>query len=67
MISFNLAQIKSFIRFCENIPSICLNLSFLLEGIRDFKAPTCFSVSFFKACLKGECANLACELFLWYS
>ena len=46
MIYFNLAQIKSFIKFCANIPAICFSL---LDQFRDFIAPTCFSVCFSKA------------------
>ena len=30
-ISFNLLQIKSLIRFCKNIPSVCFDLSFTLD------------------------------------
>ena len=56
MISFNLAQIKSFIKLCGNILSIRFNL---LEGSRDFIVPTCFPVCFSKAFPKGEYANLA--------
>ena len=62
MISLNLTQIKSFIRFCESIPSICFNPPFLLEKSRDFIAPTCFSVCFSKAFHKREYANLACSV-----
>ena len=58
-ISFNLARIKSFIRFCGNMPSICFNL---LEESRNFIASTCFSVCFSKAFSKGEYANLACSI-----
>ena len=57
MISLNLAQAKSFIRFCGNIPSIYFNSSFLLEGNRDFIAPTCFSIRFSKTFSKGKYAN----------
>ena len=59
MISFNLARIKSFIKFCGNIPSICFNL---LEGFRDFIALTCFALYFSKAFPKEEYANLACSI-----
>ena len=55
-ISFNLARIKSFIKFCGNIPSICFNL---LERSRDFIASTCISVCFSKGFPKGEYVNLA--------
>ena len=54
---FNLSRIKSFIRFCENLHSICL-----LEMSRDFIAPTCFFVCFSKAFPKREYANLACSI-----
>ena len=43
MISFNLSQIKKFITFCGNIPSICFNL---LKRSRDSITPTCFSSRF---------------------
>ena len=37
-----------------------------MEGCRDFIASTCFSVSFSKAFLKGEFANLDCSIIcLW--
>ena len=55
MIPFNLAQIKSFIRFYRNIPSICFNSSFLLEGFNDFNRLS-------KAFPKGEYANIACSI-----
>ena len=61
-IFFNLARIKSFIRCCRNITLICFNSSVLLEGLKDFKAPTCFSVCFSKAFPKKEYANLACSI-----
>ena len=54
------------IRFCGSIPTICFNLSFLLEDFRDLRAPTCFSVCFSKAFPKGEYANLTCSFIcLW--
>ena len=53
---------KSFIKFCGNIPSICFNSFFILERSEDFKAPTCFSVCFSKTFPKGERANLACSI-----
>ena len=63
MISFNLAQIKSFIKFCVNIFSICFSM---LEGSRDFIASICVSVCFSKAFPKGKYANLAYSIiFLW--
>ena len=62
MIFFNLAQTKSLIRFCGNIPSIRLNSSLLLQRSRDFEAPTCFSVCFSKAFPKVKYANLACSI-----
>ena len=46
--------------FFRNISSICFNSSFLLERLRDFKAPTCFYICFSKAFPKGEYANLTC-------
>ena len=54
--------IKPFIRFCGNIPLICFNSSFLLEGFRDFQAPTCFSFCLFKAFPKVEYANLVSSI-----
>ena len=48
MISFNLARIQLFLKFCGNIPSIFLNL------FRDFIASTYFSVCFSKAFPEGE-------------
>ena len=62
MISFNLLIIKSFSIFLGNIPSICVDSSFLLEKSRDFKAPTFFSVRFSKAFPKGQFANLVCSI-----
>ena len=65
MIYSNLARIK-IIKFCGNIPSICFNSSFLLEGFRKFKAPKCFSVYFSKAFPKAVYANLPCSVVcLW--
>ena len=61
-VSFNLSRVISFIRFCGNMPSICLNSSFLLEGFRDYIAPNSFSVCFWKTFAKGEYANLACSI-----
>ena len=54
--------IKPFIRFCGIIPLICFNSSFLLEGFRDFQAPTCFSFCLFKAFPKVEYANLVSSI-----
>ena len=39
-ISLIILRIKSLIRFYGNIPSIYFNLSFLIEGFRDFIAQT---------------------------
>ena len=65
-ISFHLSQIKSFIRFFGNIPSICFNSSFLLKTSRDFIAPTCFSVCFSKTFPKGAYANLPCSIICFW-
>ena len=56
MISFNLTRIKSFIKICRNISSICFNSSVLLEGL---KIPNCYPVCFSKAFPKEEYAILA--------
>ena len=56
MISFNLTRIKSFIKICRNISSICFNSSVLLEGL---KIPNCYPVCFSKASPKEEYAILA--------
>ena len=62
MISFNLARIKSLIKFCRIILSICFNSSSLLKMSQDIIALTCFTVCFSKAFPKGEYANLACSI-----
>ena len=53
---------KSFIKFSENILSVCFNSSFILKRSRYFKAPTCFSGFFSKAFCKGEYASLFCSI-----
>ena len=61
-----MTRIKSFIRFCGNIPLICFNLFFLLKVSRTFKVPTCFSVCFPTVVPNREYANLACSIIcLW--
>ena len=44
------------------MPSICFNLSSLLERFRDSLAPTWFPVWFSKTLSKGEYANLAASI-----
>ena len=57
---------KSSIKFCGNIPSICFNSFLILERSEDFKAPPFFSVCFSKTFPKGEHTNLACSIIcLW--
>ena len=65
-ISFHLSQIKSFIRYFGNIPSISFHSSFLLKTSRDFIAPTCFSVCFSRTFPKGEYANLPCSIIYFW-
>ena len=64
-ISNALFLIILFSKFFGNILSILFNSSSsLLERIKNFKAPTCFSVCFSKVFPKGEYVNLACS-FIW--
>ena len=65
-ISFNLTQIKSFSKFCDNISSICSNSSFFIESSRDLKAPNCSAICFSKAFPKEKYENVACSIIcLW--
>ena len=58
-ISFNLARIKSLIKFCGIMLSIRFNL---LQGSRDFIATFSFSVCFSKTFPKEEYANFSCSV-----
>ena len=53
---------KSFIKFCGNIPSISFNL---LKEPRDFLAPICFSVCSSNVFPKEEYAKLAYSIFVF--